>query len=315
MALHRSWLLLLLLSVYAAPTCLAQTDCEVLRKSLDPLKQQKLQKDAWGAKEDALLKLGRFHECARNYAEAARWYRRAADLGSPPAQSNLGALYSVGQGVERDDSVAFKLFLRAALMGFPPAEMNVGIMFGAGRGVKQSDDAAFDWFSRAVAHKYYPAFPALARQYLYGRGVERDDAKALKLFEEGAKRGVLAGQEYMAWMYSKGRGVKRDVMKAVQWNLKAIESGSALAANNLGYLCEHGAEGLPASLEEAAKWYRVAAERGLPQGEFNLGLLYRDGRGVEKNHVESQRLLAAAAEHGFKVQASVEIVESATLAK
>ena len=35
-------------------------------------------------------------------AEAARWYRRAADLGEPIAQLNLGEMYLMGVGVPQD---------------------------------------------------------------------------------------------------------------------------------------------------------------------------------------------------------------------
>ena len=35
---------------------------------------------------------------AQNYAEAARWYRKAADQGNASAQLNLGVSYYDGQG-------------------------------------------------------------------------------------------------------------------------------------------------------------------------------------------------------------------------
>ncbi len=46
-------------------------------------------------------------------AAAARWYRRAADLGEPIAQLNLGEMYLLGLGVPRD-SVRAHLFLTLA---------------------------------------------------------------------------------------------------------------------------------------------------------------------------------------------------------
>lgn len=311
MSLRRSSLLLLLLSLESI--VFAQSDCKELKKLLVPTSSTKAFKLGERIDDNRMLQLGRAHECVNDFAEAARWYRRSADLGNAAAQTNLGALYSAGRGVERDDAEAFRLFLRAASAGFVPAQMNVGIMFGSGRGAKQSDSAAFDWFSRAVSKRYYPAYPALAKQYLYGRGVARDEEKAFALFEEAAKRDVVTGQEYLAWMYSKGHGTKRDISKAIEWNLKAIAAGSGLAANNLGYLYEHGGEGVPPDATEAANWYRVAAERGLPQGEFNLGLLYRDGRGVQKDLLESQRLITAAAEHGFRPAVAADAPESASL--
>jgi len=50
--------------------------------------------------------LGRFG-FARDFAEAARWYRRVADGGYPPAQYRLGQFYAGGLGVEQDDVQAY----------------------------------------------------------------------------------------------------------------------------------------------------------------------------------------------------------------
>jgi hypothetical protein len=38
----------------------------------------------------------------QDYAEAARWYRKAADQGNADAQNNLGVMYGNGQGVPQD---------------------------------------------------------------------------------------------------------------------------------------------------------------------------------------------------------------------
>jgi TPR repeat protein len=43
----------------------------------------------------------------RDMAQAAAWYRKAADQGDPSAQGTLGMLYTVGQGVDRSDVEAY----------------------------------------------------------------------------------------------------------------------------------------------------------------------------------------------------------------
>jgi TPR repeat protein len=42
----------------------------------------------------------------KDYTQAARWLRRAADKGDPRAQGTLGYMYALGRGVERDDHQA-----------------------------------------------------------------------------------------------------------------------------------------------------------------------------------------------------------------
>ena len=50
-------------------------------------------------------------------AEAARWYRRAADLGAAIAQLNLGEMYMLGLGVPRDAVRAHLWLTLAARQG------------------------------------------------------------------------------------------------------------------------------------------------------------------------------------------------------
>ncbi len=50
-------------------------------------------------------------------ADAARWYRRAADLGEAIAQLNLGEMYMLGLGVPRDAARAHLWLTLAARQG------------------------------------------------------------------------------------------------------------------------------------------------------------------------------------------------------
>ena len=50
-------------------------------------------------------------------ADAARWYRRAADLGDATAQLNLGEMYMLGLGVPRDTARAHLWLTLAARHG------------------------------------------------------------------------------------------------------------------------------------------------------------------------------------------------------
>ena len=55
---------------------------------------------------------------SRDFAEAAIWYRKAAERGDAAAQYNLGVAYDAGQGVPRDAVQAYKWYDVAA-MRFP----------------------------------------------------------------------------------------------------------------------------------------------------------------------------------------------------
>ena len=53
----------------------------------------------------------------RDYAEAARWYRKAAEQGEALAQDNLGRMYEQGRGVTQDYVLAHMWHNLAAAQG------------------------------------------------------------------------------------------------------------------------------------------------------------------------------------------------------
>jgi hypothetical protein len=50
----------------------------------------------------------------KNFAQAAKWFRKAAGQGNAGAQINLGVLYATGKGVGRNHFQAYKWFELAA---------------------------------------------------------------------------------------------------------------------------------------------------------------------------------------------------------
>ena len=66
-----------------------------------------LEKRAAEGDREAMFLLGVMHArgrgAAKDAAQAAEWYRRAADLGEARAMANLGVLYARGEGVAKDD--------------------------------------------------------------------------------------------------------------------------------------------------------------------------------------------------------------------
>jgi TPR repeat protein len=67
-------------------------------------------------------------------------------------------------------------------------------------------------------------------------------------------------------MYGDGRGVERDIDEAAKWYRKAAEKGVKEAQFRLGGLYERG-EGVPKDLEYAFGWYSVASHLGLARAQ------------------------------------------------
>jgi TPR repeat protein len=73
----------------------------------------------------------------KNFEEAARWYRRGAELGDQDSQVNYAWMLLKGQGVARDDGEAFRWFLAAANSGHSYSYLTTAEMYATGRGTER----------------------------------------------------------------------------------------------------------------------------------------------------------------------------------
>lgn len=91
-----------------------------------------------------------------------------------------------------------------------------------------------------------------------------------------------------------GQGVPQDYAQAEACYRVAAQRGNAEAQYDMGVLYSYG-RGVPKDLSEAAKWYRRASEQGHPEAQANLGQLLVMGVNGSKNFEEAFRWLSLAA--------------------
>ena len=127
-------------------------------------------------------------------AQAAAWYRKAAEQGHAPAQFNLGLMYANGTGVAKDDAQAVSWYRKAAEQGFATAQLNLGAMYANGTGVAKDDEQAVSWFRKAAEQGDATAQNNLGVMYANGRGLARDYAQAAAWYRKAAEQGHLAAQ-------------------------------------------------------------------------------------------------------------------------
>ena len=85
-------------------------------------------------------------------------------------------------------------------------------------------------------------------------------------------------------MYFQGQGVSQDYKTAAKWFRLAAEKGFAKSQTMLGVMYERGL-GVPQDDKTAVKWFRLAAEQGDETAQYNLGGMYVDGAGVIQDNV------------------------------
>jgi TPR repeat protein len=100
--------------------------------------------------------------------------------------------------------------------------------------------------------------------------------------------------EFQAGMEANDR---EDYATALREWRPLAERGDALAQYNLGMLYRKG-RGVPQDDVQARKWYAKAAAQGLAKAQFNLGTLYFNGEGGPKDYQQALRWFRLAADQG-----------------
>ncbi len=144
-----------------------------------------LKEKAEGGDGEAQLALGNLlrpsMSCRRQAnAEAAKWYRMAAEQGVTDAEYYIGRLYDAGEGLARSDKEALKWYGRAVAKGHPQAQYQLGLLFARPfDGYKADAAKSLKWIMLAAQQGHTLAAYHLAHLYATGgKGVAKDDAEA-----------------------------------------------------------------------------------------------------------------------------------------
>jgi len=90
---------------------------------------------------------------------------------------------------------------------------------------------------------------------------------------------------------------RKDYDAAVAPCTKAAEQGFAEAQYNLGWMYRNG-RGVPGNDAKAVEWYTKAAEQGYAKAQHNLGSMYYRGEGVPEDDAKAVEWFTLAAEQG-----------------
>lgn len=233
----------------------------------------------------------------KDYAEAVRWYRKAAEQGNKHGQYNLADMYEDGKGIEQNYTEAIRWYLKAAEQGHSSAQCQLGYLYRNGKGVAPNYAEAVRWYKKAVAQGHDRAQYNLALMYRNGEGVDKNDYEAVRLYRLSAEQDYANAQNSLGYMYEFGKGVSQDYAEAKKWYMKSADQGNAYAQSNLADLYYYG-RGVEKNYYEAVKWYRKAAEQGNAYSQYSLGFCLYKGLGVSENRQDAYHWLKKAADNG-----------------
>lgn len=225
--------------------------------------------------------------------------RGIANSGNADAQLLVGIMYQMGVGGEEHQADAAYYFRMAAEQGLASAQTNLGKCYLAGDGVPEDDKKAFEWFEKAAKQGDAEGQFQLGRCYEEGWGTEKIENLAYQYYSRSANQGYANAQIQVGFCYLDGIGVSANDSGAFEWFKKAAEQDNPDGQYLIG-ACYSEGTGVTKDSHEAVKWYKKAAEQGIAAAQYNLGVCYLEGDGVRKNRPEAKRLFQKAAEQGHE---------------
>ena len=250
----------------------------------------------------------------KNDAKTLQYFEKAAAHGNARAMFKLGYMFYNGLGVAQDDVKAFEYFKRAAEQGYANAQYHLGYMFYNGLGVAQYYAEAFKWFKLAAAQGDARAHINLGIMLAKGEGVDKNDEEALKYFNLVLKNGELKkivsygnlegvldniysimtgdsafynNDDVKTFQYKMGEEFNGRYAEAARWYQLAADHGHIDAQFKLGRLFSYNTS--IRDIDKAFKYMKLAADKMHPYAMYDLGEMYHEGIGVEKNVNEALR--------------------------
>lgn len=151
-----------------------------------------------------------------------------------------------------------------------------------GTGVSHNNQTALQLLRTSAELGYLPAQTAVGYFYDTGSFVAAEPGQAAEWYRKAAKQGDPLGAWLMGRLYYTGAGVARDLNEAESFFQSSADQGNAFGQYFLGRVRLDRQD-----YAKAAASFRKAAEQGLPQAQYELAQLLKDGRGVGQDRFEA----------------------------
>lgn len=154
---------------------------------------------------------------------------RDANLGDPKAQLYLGSMYGNGKGVPLDHAEAAKWYRKAAEQGYAKAQWYLGRAYYNGAGLPRDYAEAEKWYRKAAGQGLAEAKIDLKKMLELGQLVHRDFAKAdldiaeaEKLYRKAAEQGNAKAEDYLQQVLRDQESAReRESSETATWSLFA----------------------------------------------------------------------------------------------
>lgn len=260
--------------------------------------------------------------------KAIEWFIKSANMGYSDSQYMLGMIYETLGEDEKQVETAERYYELAAKQDHPYALYALGVNALE----RKVWPKAIFYLEKAAKQNY--ALAAYTLAYYYHDQDQKHPLKAFEWFMVAAKQNHTEAEYYVGLYYYLGKGVQKDLDQASNWFERAalkkdknalyhlamilikrddrdmvlvrklLEQAAALdhpnAQYNLGVMYQKG-DGVEENAKKAFFWYEKAANLNLAIAQYNLGMLYFEGAVVDKDEEKARELWQKAADQGLEI--------------
>ncbi|GAA5813302.1 hypothetical protein MFLAVUS_006777 [Mucor flavus] len=138
------------------------------------------------------------------------------------------------------------------------------------------------WAKKADKNGSSEASNQLGTFYEFGIGVERDYTEALYYYKRSDSAGALF---QTGTFYFEGKGTERDHAVALAYfNAVLLLEGQGLSSFFIGKIYKEGKDGVEQNYQKSLDYFTMALMLGLPEAATEIGILYRNGLGLQKDN-------------------------------
>ena len=213
--------------------------------------------------------------------KSIEWFTHAINLGHTNAMVALGDIYRNNGDIEQ----AKLLYQKASDLGNPDGTYCLMTIKNENKIV---DNEVLDYLKYKAESGNVRAMWTYADALFRGTGFVKNQPLAVQWMEKAAKNGEVQAMFQLGVCYRDGLGVLKDQEMCEKWLSLAANNGHGFSKSVLADSFRKGIT-LNRDMKKAIYWYKEAALINDMNAMNQLGIIYRDGLGVEKNEVESEK--------------------------
>lgn len=221
-----------------------------------------------------------------------------AATGDPEAQFQLACRLDAGNGLPMDQPKGREWMEKAAKQGHRCAMIDMGAYWMAGHGGPKDPQTALDWYLKAAELGDGEAQYMVAALYNGDRGIPGDEAKSRFWAKRSAESGNARGQyAYSLDLLKHGKTAEENKL-AIEYLRSSADQGFPFAEQMYAQICMMDTPDHAKDFSKAFRYLKDAADHGIANAQFNLGVLYLDGTGAPQDTAEAMKWFKLAAAQG-----------------